>query len=91
MNKRECLLKMKALLTTIKRKVDYISDGKNEIFIFGAGSTSKLYEKCFAVENISIAGFLDNDSEKHGKPFLNRGGGGFYHRLTCKDVKMFWF
>ena len=74
MSKRVSVLKLSALLSSVKKKVDLISKDKREIFIFGAGNTAKLYSKCFDVEGIQPAGFLDNDITKHGKK-LPRGGG----------------
>ena len=75
MTKKECFLKLQALLTLVKQKVDYVSIGKKEIYIFGAGDTSKFYAKSFDTENINPVAFLDNDPEKQGKPFLGTGGG----------------
>lgn len=66
--------KLKNLLSTTKEKVDSISANKAQIFIFGAGNTSKLYEKCFEAENINVAGFLDNDKNKQGTAFSHWGG-----------------
>ena len=75
MDKRESFFKVKALLTSIKRKVDVVSANKGDIYIFGAGFTAKLYKKCFEVEKIFPAGFLDNDVKKQGTtPFLTWGG-----------------
>lgn len=88
MTKRESIIKVKSLLNSVKRKVNLVSTGKNEIFIFGAGNTSKLYEKCFTAENISPAGFLDNDPKKHN---ANHDGGGYFLPRICKGVKMFSF
>ncbi len=76
MSKHENFLKLKALLTSVKKKVEVTSKGKNEIFIFGAGNTTKLYAKCFEVEGIKPAGFLDNDPKKQGAAFLTGGGMG---------------
>ena len=70
----------KKLLYANKNKVESFSAGKSEIYIFGAGNTSKLYAKSFSAENICPAGFLDNDQNKQGKPFLDcpvTGGGSF--------------
>ena len=74
MTKHECILKLRALLAYVTKKVELVADGKRDIFIFGAGNTSKLYAKCFDAEGINPAGFLDNDIKKQGTKFL-RGGG----------------
>ena len=66
-----CMSKLRTLLSATKNKVQYISEGKSFIYIFGAGNTSKLYAKCFSNENIAPAGFLDNDPQKQGKSFLD--------------------
>ena len=75
MTKKECFLRLQALLNLVKQKVDLALIGKKEIYIFGAGNTSKLHAKCFTDENINPVGFLDNDPQKQGKPFLETGGG----------------
>ena len=74
MSKLSCISKLKNLLSTTKEKVNSISANKSQIFIFGAGNTSKLYEKCFEAENINVAGFLDNDKKKQGSVFAHGGG-----------------
>ena len=75
MKKSDCIRRLKNLLLATKEKVDLISANKDEIFIFGAGNTTKLHEKCFEAENIKPAGFLDNDPKKQGTtPFLTGGG-----------------
>ena len=73
MNKRACIFRLKDLLSANKEKVDSISADKDEIFIFGAGNTSKLYTKCFEAENIKPIAFLDNDPKKQGTIFSVRG------------------
>ncbi len=74
MSKRDCVIKLSALLSTVKKKVEFVAADKCEIFIFGAGNTTKLYAKCFDVEGIKPAGFLDNDPKKQGTTFLKGGG-----------------
>ena len=69
MSKFASIAKVEELLSKTKKKVDSIAANKSQIFIFGAGNTSKLYEKCFETENINPAGFLDNDVRKQHKFF----------------------
>ena len=89
MNNRNCILKLRALLSTVKKKVELIAEGKREIFIFGAGNTAKLHAKCFDAEGIQPVGFLDNDPKKQGTPFLK--GGGYWRHLLCKGVMIYSF
>lgn len=74
MTKRDCVLKLRALLAYVTKKVELVAKCKRDIFIFGAGNTSKLHAKCFDVEGINPAGFLDNDVKKQGTKFLKGGG-----------------
>lgn len=74
MSKRKCIIKLSALLSTVKKKVELVAADKREVFIFGAGNTSKLHAKCFDVEGIKPSGFLDNDPKKQGTSFLTGGG-----------------
>lgn len=75
MSKLNSVLKLQGLLSTVKKKVELVPEGKDKIFIFGAGNTTKLYAKCFETEGIHPEGFLDNDPRKQGTTFLNAGGG----------------
>lgn len=74
MSRPDCIFKLKNLLSTTKEKVKSISANKSQIFIFGAGNTSKLYVKCFEAENINVAGFIDNDKKKQSTAFVYGGG-----------------
>ena len=77
MSRTDFIFKLKELLSTLKKKVDTISEDTDEIFIFGVGNTSKLYAKCFEAEDISPVGFLDNDPKKQGTIFTVGGGRAF--------------
>ena len=61
------------LLDQNHQYVEKLKAETDKIVIFGAGNTSKLYEKCYKAERLPIAGFIDNDTSKIGKCFL--GGG----------------
>lgn len=87
MAKRDSVSKLRALLTYVTKKVELVAEGKREIFIFGAGNTTALYEKCFEVEGIKPAGILDNDPKKQGIIYPN--GGGYSPLQSCRGVKTF--
>ena len=57
MGKRDYILKLDALLSSVKKKVEVISAHKQNIFIFGAGNTTKLHAKCLDIENVQPSGF----------------------------------
>lgn len=58
------------LLDQNHQYVEKLKAETDKIVIFGAGNTSKLYEKCYKAERLPIAGFIDNDTNKIGKCFL---------------------
>ena len=74
MSKKDCIEKLSALLSAVKKKVELVTAGKKENYIFGAGNTSILYAPCFEFENINPVAFLDNDPKKQGTAFLTGGG-----------------
>lgn len=57
----------KEFLLSNKNKVEEIQKGTDKLVVFGAGNTSRLYEKCFSDEGLKIAGFADNDARKYNK------------------------
>ena len=57
MGRRDYVLKLDALLSSVKKKVEVISANKQKIFILGAGNTTKLHAKCFDIENVQPSGF----------------------------------
>ena len=61
------------LLEQNRQYIERLKAETDKLVIFGAGNTSKLYQKCFEAEGLAIAGFLDNDPDKIGKCFM--GGG----------------
>lgn len=79
MSKKDCIARLSALLAAVKKKVEIVTAGKTENYIFGAGDTSVLQATCFKFEKINPVAFLDNDPKKQGTAFLNGGG---YCRLT---------
>ena len=60
----------KEFLLSNKNKVEEIQKGRDKLVVFGAGNTSRLYEKCFSDDGLKIAGFADNDARKYNKSFL---------------------
>ena len=68
------ILKLKSILSYAQGRVKKLAQGKEDIFIFGAGNTTALYAKCFEVENIHPIGYLDNSLDKQGTTFLGGGG-----------------
>ena len=47
MSKKDCIVRLSALLSAVKKKVELVTAGKTENYIFGAGDTSILYAPCF--------------------------------------------
>ncbi len=74
MSKKDCIARLSALLASVKKKVELVTAGKTENYIFGAGYMSSRYAPCFEFEKINPVAFLDNDPKKQGKAFLNGGG-----------------
>lgn len=58
------------LLEQNRQYIERLKAETDKLVIFGAGNTSKLYQKCFEAEGLAIAGFLDNDPDKIGKCFM---------------------
>ena len=81
MIKQDYIVKLKNILSRIQEKVERLTKGKREIFVFGAGNTTALYAKCFEVEGINPVGYLDNSPAKQGTQFL---GGGV---ISPDDIK----
>lgn len=69
-----------------QERVQDILAHTDKLVLVGAGNTCTLYEKAFAVENMPIAGIVDNNPGKIGKCFL---GGGKMH-TSERYCRKFW-
>lgn len=72
----------KEFLLSNKNKVEEIQKGTDKLVVFGAGNTSRLYEKSFSDDGLKIAGFADNDARKYNKSFL-----GGYNVVPAQDIR----
>ncbi len=72
MQKSECKNQLKAYIDYIKERVQMYDIDNKRIMIFGAGNTSKLYNKCFQTEQIAPEAYLDNNAQKIGTMFLGK-------------------
>lgn len=72
MMKNECIRQLESQLNTVRMNVQRYDITKKIIMVFGAGNTSKLYNKSFETEKINVEAFLDNDSQKIGRKFLGK-------------------
>ena len=73
MSKKDCIVKLSALLAVVKKKVELVNAGKTENYIFGAGHMSTFQAPCFEFEKINPVAFLDNDPKKQGTAFIKLG------------------